>query len=71
MKPNRSKQKYSRRLTASINSKGVLDIDTVKGCAMGMEAHPDGGCYGHCYAYKMARARGFNFEKSISRNKIE
>ena len=60
---------YTPELTATINRKGVLDIDTVKGCEFGMSKYPDGGCYGHCYAFKIARVYGFNFSKSVSRKK--
>jgi len=62
-----SKKQYKPRLSASINRKGVLDIDTVKGCSEGMKANPDGGCYGLCYAYKAAECRGFDFTISVSR----
>jgi hypothetical protein len=37
---------YRPFLTATENRKGVLDVDTVKGCQMGMHAYPRGGCYG-------------------------
>lgn len=59
---------YSHHLTASINRKGVLDVDTVKGCTLGMRAHPGGGCYGLCYAAKLARVYGLDFARSISRD---
>jgi hypothetical protein len=58
---------YLPRLTATCNLKGVLDIDTVKGCSLGMSAYPGGGCYQLCYANKIARARGIDFSKSVSR----
>ncbi len=58
---------YKARLSVSVNRKGVLDIDTVKGCTEGMKAHPNGGCYGLCYAAKMARLYGYDFAKSVSR----
>lgn len=58
---------YLPRLTCVVNRKGVLDIDTVKGCTLGIEAHPDGGCYGLCYANRLAVARGFDFSRSVSR----
>jgi hypothetical protein len=45
----------------------VLDIDTVKGCSGGMKANPDGGCYGLCYANRIAECRGFDFSVSVSR----
>jgi len=54
-------------LTATENAKGVIDVDTVKGCSLGMKAHPNGGCYGECYANKTATRYGFDFSKSISR----
>ena len=62
---------YSDKLTSSINRKGVLDIDSVKGCEHGMKAHPGGGCYGLCYAYKMATLYGFDFRKSVIRKNDE
>ena len=60
-------KEYNPCLTVSLNKKGVLDVDTVKGCTLGMDAHPKAGCYDNCYAYKIASARGFNFRKSVSR----
>jgi hypothetical protein len=58
---------YRPLLAVSENTKGVLDCDTVKGCALGMAAYPYGGCYGECYANKTATRYGFDFSKSISR----
>ena len=62
---------YSKNLTATTNLKGVLDIDTVKGCSRGMKEYPDGGCYGLCYAEKIANRYGIDFSKSIIRVKID
>ena len=58
---------YRLYLTAIENGKGVLDVDTVKGCTLGMEAYPCGGCYGECYAYKTARRYGLDFTQSVPR----
>lgn len=58
---------YLPLLTASENHKGVLDVDTVKGCALGMRSNPDGGCYGECYANKIATRYGIDFSVSITR----
>lgn len=58
---------YLNVLTVTVNRKGVLDIDTVKGCTIGMATYPQGGCYGECYAYKNARRYGFDFMHSVSR----
>jgi len=61
-------RKFMPILTASVNRKGVLDVDTVKGCAAGMAAHPAVGCYGLCYAAKVARFYGYDFSISVSRH---
>ena len=58
---------YQPFLTAIENGKGALDIDTVKGCTLGMLKYPEGGCYGECYAYKNAVRYGFDFSVSVSR----
>ena len=38
-------REYADDLTIDINSKGVLDVDVVKGCTMGIRAHGEKGCY--------------------------
>lgn len=58
---------YRGELTASVNAKGVIDVDTVKGCQDGMAAYPHRGCYSLCYAQRIAVMRGFNFKKSVVR----
>jgi hypothetical protein len=58
---------YRPVLTVSENGKGVLDVDTVKGCTMGLAAYPNGGCYGECYAYKTATRNGIDYSVSVSR----
>lgn len=60
------KRQYLPFLTASENQKGVLDVDTVKGCTLGMRAQ-EGGCYGECYANKIAERYGIDFTVSMSR----
>ena len=58
---------YRSILTARENGKGCLDVDTVKGCTLGMKAYPRGGCYGECYAYKDATRYGITFGVAVSR----
>lgn len=58
---------YTNKLTADINAKGVIDIDTVNGCRLGMEKYPGGGCYLSCYAAKIAKFRGIDFKASQRR----
>jgi hypothetical protein len=60
------KRRYLPILTAVENLKGVLDVDTVKGCTLGLERYP-GGCYGECYAAKTAHMYGIDFSASVSR----
>lgn len=63
-------KRYLPVLTATANRKGVLDVDTVKGCAHGMARYPNGGCYGQCYACKLSTFYGFDFSCSVSRTEI-
>jgi hypothetical protein len=65
------KKYYSSVLTISKNQKGIIDIDTVKGCTSGMNKYPNGGCYGECYAFKLSRRSGVDFRKSISRKILD
>lgn len=58
---------FADTLTIDINQKGVLDIDTVKGCAAGIGAHGPKGCYQACYAANIAKFRGFDFSQAITR----
>ena len=58
---------YLPILTAVENHKGVLDVDTVKGCTLGMKVRPEGGCYEECYAAKTAARYGIDFSVSVSR----
>ncbi len=62
----RGLRQYQPFLTVSENQKGVLDVDTVKGCTLGMRAQ-EGGCYGECYANKIAERYGIDFTVSVSR----
>lgn len=62
---------YNRLVTCCENKKGVLDVDTVKGCSEGLKKYPNGGCYGECYAYKNAIRYGFDFSVSIIRKLID
>ena len=63
---NKSKT-YKPVLSITLNNKGVIDIDTVKGCVYGMSKYPNGGCYGECYAYKDATRYGIEYKTSVSR----
>jgi len=65
--PPAGQRTYQSALTVSINRKGVVDVDTIKGCTLGMKAHPGGGCYGECYARKISAQYGIDFSTSVKR----
>lgn len=66
--PNaKAPRRYGDIMTADINGKGVLDVDTVKGCTAGMNARPEAGCYDACYAAKIAKYRGLDFSVAVAR----
>lgn len=58
---------YADLLTVAINRKGVLDLDVVKGCTAGIATHGNKGCYQACYAATIAKFRGLDFSRSITR----
>ena len=44
-----------------------MDVDTVKGCTLGMRAGKNGrGCYDECYANDIASRYGIDFGRSVS-----
>jgi hypothetical protein len=61
-------RRYGPWLTVALNAKGVLEVDTVKGCSDGMAMYPNGGCYGECYAARNAKRYGIDFSVSVNRN---
>jgi hypothetical protein len=67
----RTPRRYHDSITASVNLKGVIDVDTVKGCTMGMRARPEHGCYDDCYAQRIASRYGIDFAQSVSRGFID
>lgn len=56
---------YKNEITLNRNNRGCYILDTVKGCEGGMKYK--NGCYGDCYANRIAERYGFNFGKSIDR----
>jgi hypothetical protein len=67
----RTPRRYHDSITASVNLKGVIDVDTVKGCTMGMRARPEHGCYDDCYAQRIASRYGIDFAQSVSRGFVD
>ena len=59
-------REYSNKIQLIKNFRGVWELDTFKGCDHSL----NGGCYGICYASKLAKARGYNFNKVVKREFI-
>ena len=66
---DRTPRVYHDAITATLNAKGCMDVDTVKGCLEGMRQ--EGGCYGECYAAKIAGRYGLSFGESVSRGFVD
>lgn len=65
----RTPRLYHDIITASVNLKGCMDVDTVKGCTEGMRAGRNGrGCYDECYANTIASRYGIDFTTSVARH---
>lgn len=59
-------KKYSNKIALYKNKRGVWDLDPVKGCKYGM-ANNKNGCYGSCYAYRLANIYECDFSHSVIR----
>jgi hypothetical protein len=58
---------YSNTISLIRNGRGVYCIDTTMGCSSGMAANT-GGCYGDCYAARIAKRYGHDFSKTVLRH---
>ena len=59
-------KKYKEKITLNKNNRGCYIIDTVKGCRGG-KMHGNKGCYGDCYAKRIADRYGFDFNTTQKR----
>jgi hypothetical protein len=60
-------KEYKSEITLNRNKRGCYILDTVKGCSGGRR-HNNKGCYGDCYAKRIADRYRFNFSKPMIRN---
>lgn len=56
---------YTNKISLVKNGRGVYCIDTTMGCASGMKQQ--GGCYGDCYAARIAKRYGHDFKTTVLR----
>jgi hypothetical protein len=57
---------YNDTISLVKNGRGVYCIDTTIGCSSGI-SHTPGGCYGDCYAARIAKRYGHDFSKTVLR----
>ena len=60
-------KKYKTEISLRKNKRGCYILDTVKGCS-GCSNDSPGGCYGDCYANKIAIRYGYDFSRPVKRN---
>lgn len=57
---------YSNKISLVRNGRGVYCIDTTMGCESGLKDNA-AGCYGDCYAARIAKRYGHDFNKTVLR----
>lgn len=57
---------YGSKISLVRNGRGVYCIDTTMGCASGLKENSK-GCYGDCYAARIAKRYGHDFNTTILR----
>ena len=57
---------YSSVITLNKNRRGIYSIDPIMGCMHGMKTS-EKGCYGDCYAARIAKRYGYDFGKNVLR----
>lgn len=59
-------KKYLNKIELTQNFRGVWDLDPFKGCVYSIMNNKK-GCYGLCYATKIAKSRGYDFCDVVKR----
>lgn len=57
---------YTNKISLIENTRGVYCIDTTMGCESGLKDNVR-GCYGDCYAARLAKRYGHDFNKTVLR----
>jgi hypothetical protein len=60
-------KRYKNKITLNKNNRGCYILDTVKGCSITHDKKPN-GCYGDCYAKKIAYRYGYDFANTVKRD---
>ena len=59
-------KKYLNKIELTQNFRGVWDLDPFKGCVYS-KLNNNNGCYGICYATKIAKSKGYDFSDVVKR----
>ena len=59
-------KRYLNKIELRKTFRGVWELDPFKGCINSV-ANDGNGCYGICYATRLAKARGYDFSKVVKR----
>lgn len=71
---------YIEKISLEQNSRGVFSLDPLKGCSnklnkintmLGFEVKGSRGCYGVCYANRIASSYGYDFGKAVKRDFVD
>lgn len=57
---------YLNKIELTKNFRGVWELDPFKGCTNSVK-NDNTGCYGICYATRIAKSRGYDFSKVVYR----
>ena len=63
-------KKYLNKIELTQNFRGIWDLDPFKGCIYS-KLNDGGGCYGICYASKIAKSKGYDFSDVVKRYFID
>lgn len=63
-------KKYLNKIELVKNFRGVYDLDPFKGC-VNSKINNNTGCYGICYAARIAKSKGYNFGDVVKRYFID
>src|SRR3990172_5214186 len=61
--------KYLNKIELVKNKRGCWELDPFKGCSYGV-LNNGKGCYGICYAARLAESKGYDFSKVVYRDLI-
>jgi len=59
---------YSTKISLTKNARGIYSLDPTLGCNSGTSEGKAKGCYNDCYAAKISKMYGYDFNKTVLRS---